>query len=181
MYDEKRREQFLENRERRSKTITFLGIEPGLTGDELSNTKDKKIKLIIELLKDKTLRLDRRRIDGSLDINFREQMAHLIEDIHFGRFAGQSGRPSNKERGVPLKNEIEIGKLNRQLQEEGVIVAQKRYEAIEAAGLGSITHIKKCIKAYEKGMATDFEQVIDDAFAKATTKTYKADYRIVKD
>ena len=64
MYDEERRKQFLENRERRSKTLTFLGLEPGLTGDDLRNTQDEKMKLVIELLKDETLRLDRRRIDG---------------------------------------------------------------------------------------------------------------------
>ena len=115
MYDEDRQKQFLENRERRSKTITFLGLEPGLTGDALENAKDEKMKLIIELLKDETLRLDRRRVDGTLDILFREQMAYLLEDIHFGRFAGQTGRPSNEDRGVLLKNEIEIGKMNREL------------------------------------------------------------------
>ena len=180
MYDEERRKQFLENRERRSKTIAFLGLEIGLTGDELENAKDEKMKLIIELLKDETLRLDRRRIDGSLDILFREQMAHLIENIHFGRFAGQTGRPTNEERGVLLKNEIEIGEMNRKLIDDGEAVAQRRYEVIEEAGLGSITHVKKCIKAYEEGMAIDFEQVIDDAFANAKTELYEKNIRIVK-
>ena len=181
MYDEERRKQFLENRERRSKTLTFLGLEPGLTGDDLKNTQDEKMKLVIELLKDETLRLDRRRIDGSLDILFREQMAHLIEDIHFGRFAGQTGRPTNEERGVLLKNEIEIGQMNRELLENGEKVAQRRYEAINGAGLGSINHIKKCIKAFEEGMATNFEQVIDDNFSTTTNEVYKKDIQIVKE
>ena len=181
MQDENRRKQFLENRERRSKIITYLGIEAGLTGDEKKNVKDEKIKLIIRLLRDETLRLDRRRIDGSLDILFREQMASLIDEIHFGRFTDESGRPTNEERGVGLKNEMEIGRMNRELIEKGENVAQNRYVDIAEAGLGSITHIKKCIKALEEGTATDFDQDLDDAFTNSKTDVYEKDIQIVKE
>ncbi|MEP3673316.1 MAG: hypothetical protein ABJM86_10220, partial [Hyphomicrobiales bacterium] len=97
----------------------------------LKNQQDQKIKKIAALLRDGTLRLDRRKLDGSLDMTFRCTMAQLLEDCHFGPYSKDAGRkkegrPTNEEVGKPLKNEIEIGLRYRELEASGVKTKAER-------------------------------------------------------